>query len=179
MIGPLEYLRVAVDPLRLAILGHASTGPVDVPWLANLLGIPERKVLQAAGRLREAGLLTEDLTLDREALRELAEAIAITEAPAPEIAGKGEWTPDEAQVLGRFFRGRRLTRIPAQRTKRIVILERLAQEFEPGIRYEEWQVDLVLKEFHPDYASLRRYMVDEGLISREAGVYWRSGGRVD
>jgi hypothetical protein len=25
---------------------------------------------------------------------------------------------------------------------------------------------------------LRRYLVDEGLLSREAGVYWRSGGTV-
>ena len=25
----------------------------------------------------------------------------------------------------------------------------------------------------------RRYLVDEGLLSREAGVYWRTGGYVD
>jgi hypothetical protein len=26
---------------------------------------------------------------------------------------------------------------------------------------------------------LRRYLVDEGFMSRQAGIYWRSGGTVD
>jgi hypothetical protein len=30
-----------------------------------------------------------------------------------------------------------------------------------------------------DDSVLRRYLVDEGLLSREAGEYWRSGGWVD
>jgi hypothetical protein len=36
----------------------------------------------------------------------------------------------------------------------------------------------VLRRFHPDVAALRRYLVDEGFLDREAGVYWRAGGRV-
>lgn len=28
-------------------------------------------------------------------------------------------------------------------------------------------------------AALRRYLVDEGLMSREHGVYWRTGGHVE
>ena len=31
---------------------------------------------------------------------------------------------------------------------------------------------------YPDYATLRRYLVDEGLLTRADGVYWRTGGRV-
>ncbi|WP_448627143.1 DUF2087 domain-containing protein [Geodermatophilus sp. URMC 64] len=30
-----------------------------------------------------------------------------------------------------------------------------------------------------DHAALRRDLIDEGLLSREAGVYWRTGGYVD
>jgi hypothetical protein len=37
----------------------------------------------------------------------------------------------------------------------------------------------VLRRFHEDHAALRRYLVDEGFLSREKGQYWRSGGRVD
>jgi hypothetical protein len=33
--------------------------------------------------------------------------------------------------------------------------------------------------WHPDVAALRRYLVDEGLVTREVGMYWRSGGPVD
>jgi hypothetical protein len=35
----------------------------------------------------------------------------------------------------------------------------------------------MLQLFHPDFAALRRYLVDEGFLTREDGVYWRSGGR--
>jgi Uncharacterized protein conserved in bacteria (DUF2087) len=33
--------------------------------------------------------------------------------------------------------------------------------------------------YHPDYAALRRYLVDEGFMKQEQGVYCRSGGTVD
>jgi hypothetical protein len=60
-----------------------------------------------------------------------------------------------------------------------VVLERLALEFEPGRRYPEREVNGVLSLWHPDYARLRRALVDERFMDRAAGVYWRSGGRVD
>ena len=59
------------------------------------------------------------------------------------------------------------------------MLERLAQEFEPGERYSEAAVNLGLGRWHADTAALRRYLVDEGLLTRAEGLYWRSGGRVD
>ena len=89
----------------------------------------------------------------------------------------GPWTPAEKELLRRFFSGTRLTEIPANRTKRSLVLERLAQEFEPGFRYQEQDVNFRLQLFHPDYASLRRYMVEEGIMTRAEGVYWRTGGR--
>ena len=51
--------------------------------------------------------------------------------------------------------------------------------FEVGVRYPEREVNALLAVWHPDTAALRRYLVDEGLLTREAGLYWRSGGRVD
>jgi hypothetical protein len=63
--------------------------------------------------------------------------------------------------------------------ERKVILEHLAACFEPGLKYPEKAVDAILRAWHPDYASLRRYLVDEGMLDREHAVYWRSGGPVD
>jgi hypothetical protein len=59
------------------------------------------------------------------------------------------------------------------------VLERIVQEFEPGVRYDERDVDQILVVFHHDYVSLRRYLVDLGMLSRAEGVYWRTGGRYD
>jgi hypothetical protein len=73
----------------------------------------------------------------------------------------------------------RLTSIPAQRSKRLVVLHHLLRVFEPGVRYPEREVNALLAVWHPDVAALRRYLVDEGLLTREAGVYWRTGGYVE
>jgi hypothetical protein len=103
---------------------------------------------------------------------------AIASAPArPEPDPTGDVPEDEARVLRTFFRGGRLTSIPTQQAKLLIVLDRLAQELEPGHRYPEREVNRILRRFHDDVAALRRHLVDQELLSREAGVYWRSGGR--
>jgi len=83
------------------------------------------------------------------------------------------------QVLRTFFDADgRLTTIPAKHGKRLVVLDWLAQLFEPGERYPETEVNNRLRSAHDDVAALRRYLVDEGFLSREGGVYWRTGGTV-
>lgn len=79
-------------------------------------------------------------------------------------------------VARRFVRAGRLVTIPARRGKRLAVLDWLAQAFEPGRVYPEAAVNGLLTHFHPDYAALRRYLVDEGFMERRGGFYWRSGG---
>jgi hypothetical protein len=54
----------------------------------------------------------------------------------------------------------------------MVILKYLARDFMPGVRYTESQVNQMLRKYHEDTAALRRYMVDNGLLEREKGIYW-------
>jgi hypothetical protein len=177
MIDAHDYLRLAVEPVRLAVLGSAVGGPVDATALADHLRVPTREVQAAIGRLREAGLLTTDGSIDRRTLRAIAMTLPRDPAIDPELIADG-WSQDEATVLSRFFSGRRLTEIPTSRAKRRVVLDRLVQEFEPGLRYREKEVNFTLQMFHADYAALRRYLVDEGFLTRADGVYWRTGGRI-
>ena len=74
------------------------------------------------------------------------------------------------------MRDGRIVQIPRQRAKRLVLLDLLAQEFEPGRRYAEREVNEVIARFHADTAAWRRYLVDEEFMDREAGMYWRAGG---
>jgi hypothetical protein len=54
----------------------------------------------------------------------------------------------------------------------MVVLRFLAATaFEPGVDYPERDVNLRLALRHPDVASLRRYLVDAGLVERAAGIY--------
>jgi hypothetical protein len=68
--------------------------------------------------------------------------------------------------------------MPAKQARRRLLLDVIAQAFEPGVRYDERRVSLFLGAIHSDYAALRRYLVDEQFLSRADGEYWRSGGTV-
>ncbi|MGD0925335.1 MAG: DUF2087 domain-containing protein [Streptosporangiaceae bacterium] len=72
----------------------------------------------------------------------------------------------------------RIETLPARQARRHLLLDKIAQAFEPGVRYSERQVSLFLGALHADYAALRRYLVDEEFLSRADGQYWRSGGTV-
>lgn len=85
---------------------------------------------------------------------------------------------DNSQVVARFVQDGRLVIMPTKRSKLLAVLNHLAQEFEPGRTYAETEVNAVLQGFHDDHAALRRYLVDEGFLTREGGVYWRTGGDV-
>ena len=71
-------------------------------------------------------------------------------------------------------RSGRLTTIPSKHSKLMVVLDHLAQQFEPGKTYPEVEVNERLARFHPDYAALRRYLVENRFMAREDSVYWRS-----
>ncbi len=87
--------------------------------------------------------------------------------------------PEDRVVIERFMPNGRLEQMPAKRSRRLVVLDQVARTFEPGHRYPEHEVNDVLRAFWPDYAALRRYLVDEGFLDRADGVYWRAGGTVE
>ena len=75
--------------------------------------------------------------------------------------------------LARFFRGDRLETIPARAADRLAVLTYLTGLFEPGRDYAEADVNLILARVHRDHASLRRYLIDERLLTRDHGTYRR------
>jgi hypothetical protein len=82
---------------------------------------------------------------------------------------------DRDKVVRTFMQDGRLVSIPAKPNKRDlllpVILDRCFPEDRP---YEEKEVNMRLALLHPDIAALRRYLVDGGWMTREAGIYRRT-----
>jgi hypothetical protein len=179
--SPEEILRALADPERLAIAGLLAVGPVTADDLSARLGVAVTRVRRHLTRLASVGLATVDADrrtyrLAPETLREAAREVG----PSREAGlALGAVFEDEEKVLRDYFRGGKLRELPAKQSKRRIVLERLALEFEAGVRYPEKQVNEILARFHADYASLRRYLVDEDLLSRDRGVYWRTGGPVE
>jgi hypothetical protein len=166
------------DPVRLKVVAALALGAGTIEEVADAAGLSLKDVALAARRLARAGLVHRDghtLALHTERFGEAARSAAAMAPPAPRLSAD----PAEDAVLRTFLRDGRLVSIPTQRSKRRVVLDHLVRVFEPGVRYPEREVNALLAAWHPDVAALRRYLVDEALLTRDAGVYWRSGGYVE
>jgi hypothetical protein len=179
--NPDDILRALADPERLRIAGALASATASAAELADALDLPIMRVRRHLTRLTATGVarLEPDrrtYRLDPETLRWAAEQVG-----PPRDAGiaLGAASEDEEAVLRAFFRNGRLIEVPMKASKRRIVLERIALEFEPGRRYEEPEVNAIVGRFFLDHASLRRYLVDEGFLARDHGEYWRTGGRVD
>jgi len=76
--------------------------------------------------------------------------------------------------LAAFFRDGRLETIPAGRDRRQAVFVHVVGSFAPGRDYSEDEVNRILQSVHSDHATLRRYLVDAGLLRRERGIYRRT-----
>jgi hypothetical protein len=181
-----ELLGLLAEEDRLRVVAAIVLGAGTSAGIAAATGLPPRAVARALARLTAGGLVeqhtdTRGYRVRGEALRDAA----AQRKPEPELVG----AEGEATVLGRFIRGGKLVSIPTARSKRLLVLDHLAGLFEPGRRFTEAEVNRMLSAWHPDYAALRRYLVDEGFLRRDderdpasgrsLKVYWRAGGSVE
>lgn len=177
-VSPLDVLRAVLDPVRLSVLAASARGSVSIRELAIGLGVEPKEVAKAVGDLRSLGLLDKNARLNRETLADVGRSLP-KEHPDLGEPVEGPWTEDEVRLLGRFFANGRLVEIPTAVVKRRLVLEKIALDFQPGERYSERDVNFKIQLIHPDYVAIRRYMVEEGLMDRADGSYWRTGGRYE
>lgn len=81
----------------------------------------------------------------------------------------------DEKVLQNFVADGKLIAIPVQRKKRLAVLRWLVEDFQPGRRYPEPEVNRIIARRHGDFESIRRYLIDEELMQRKRSVYWRTG----
>jgi DNA-binding transcriptional ArsR family regulator len=168
------------DASRRRVVAALVLGASTVEEIRAATGLDARQAVTALGRLVDAELVVRDDQGAHFIIEEAFRVAAIAAAPA---AGRNDVQTDApadaARVLRAFVRDGRLTAIPSHHGKRLIILDVLAQELELGRRYTEREVNAILRRWHDDTAALRRYLVDDGFLDREAGQYWRTGGSVD
>jgi hypothetical protein len=179
---PRELVALLAEQDRLRALAAVALGAGTLAEVAERAGLEPRAAARALSRLVAGGLLDGEAGKGYRVRTEALRAAAIPPAAEAEHdEGQGD------EVLRRFVHNGRLLAMPAAHGKRQVVLDHLARLFEPGRRYPEPEVNELLGRYHPDYALLRRYLVDNGFLDRadeQAGsrtvkVYWRTGGTVD
>jgi hypothetical protein len=166
------------DGDRRRVIAAIELGARRLDEIIAATALDATRTAKALGRLVESGLLgqsAEGLTVAADVFQRAARR-ANTRPSSTEF----DEAPDDARkVLRSFVVDGRLQSIPAASAKRAVILDWLAQGFEPGRKYTEKMVNLILGQRHADTAALRRYLVDGGFLDRADGQYWRAGGTVD
>ena len=180
----LTALKALSDASRLRIVGVLAEGdPVSVEELARRLSLSPGTVVHHLNRLRAARLVEStprrpymDYSLKLGRLAEIGAdlgRLAREQRGDERGADAPEWaSADEAKIIRSFYENGQLSSIPAQRSKRLVVLHQLAETvFERKHRYPEKEVNQRLGAVHPDPASLRRYLVDEGFMARKNGEY--------
>jgi DNA-binding transcriptional ArsR family regulator len=184
----LIFFKALADANRLKIVGLLARKAYSVEQLAEMLGLGASTISHHLSRLSEAGLVSATAHsyynyyhLETGRLEEMARRLLAVEAlPAPG-PGENQDAFDQKVIRDFFLPDGRLKTIPAQRKKLVAVLRYIANDFQPGIRYSEKQVNEMLAHYHEDTASLRREMVGSGVMGRAGGGgdYWRISPAMD
>ncbi|KEO77268.1 metalloregulator ArsR/SmtB family transcription factor [Paenibacillus polymyxa] len=176
-----NYHKALADPTRMRILLLLSRGEMHGQALAKKLNLSQPTVTHHASKLRETGLIKERrdkntvyFTLNPELIRQHAEATVRF------IFEKGEGEKEmselnetlEASVLRNFFsKDGKLRQIPAQYKKKLIVLQMLAEKLEPGRMYPERELNEWIKQYHEDFATIRRELIMHQFMYREREMY--------
>ncbi len=167
------------DPERRRLLAAIELGATSLPDAAGVSDLPEQRAAKALARLVDAGLVVSEpdkgLRIDGTVYSRAARA-ALSRPPSDEHAGE---PPARRKVLDAFVRNGRIRSMPTAPGKREILLDWLAGTFDVGRRYTEAEVNSALDGHAEDHVSLRRALVDAGMLDRDDGTYWRSGGTVE
>ena len=176
----LAIMKALADESRLAIVNSLLEHSQYVEEIAKRHDLAPSTVSFHLKKLEQAGLVSSrkeqyyvvinvNEPLFNTTLRELVSA-----APAKKELQDQRIDEYRRKVLESFFRHGRLEKLPAQHKKRLIVLDQFAVAFDPGRKYAEPEVNGLIKPLFDDYCTIRRLLVDEGMIQRDGSIYWRN-----
>ncbi len=76
------------------------------------------------------------------------------------------------KIVANFFTADgKLKNIPAQKKKKLMVFERMLKDLEQGKKYTEKELNEYIKQFHEDFATIRREFIINRYMSREDSIY--------
>ena len=172
----LQLGRALDDPTRILILALLAEvqDPLYGQEIAERLKVSPQTVSHHLHILKNGGLVRERrerayryYQLDTEQIGRIAE-----QAFSDDRLGLPSAAEERSAILATYLQDGRLLSIPLRRDARRIVLEELARGFEWGKLYDERELNTLLKAVHEDAATLRRGLVDEGIMLRQNGRYW-------
>lgn len=172
-----KLFKALADNSRLKILSTLMEQPMYVELLSERLELAPSTVSFHLKKLEDAGLVTK--VKDQYYIIYSIQKDLLEKPLGSFIGSKGQDEESERELIYRqkvidsFIKFNQIKTIPVQRKKRLIILEYLLQAFEYEKTYSEKEVNLIIADYHEDFATLRRELINEKLMKRENGVYWR------
>jgi DNA-binding transcriptional regulator YhcF (GntR family) len=177
----IAIMKALADRSRIAIANSLLEQPQYVEEIARRHALAPSTVSFHLRKLERAGLVTSRKEQYYTVFRANDEMFSATLRDIVSSPTAGKELQDERmgeyrrKVVESFFRDGRLEKLPAQHKKRLIVLDRFAARFEPGRRYTEQEVTGLITPLFDDYCTVRRLLVDEGVICRDGAAYWRAG----
>jgi biotin operon repressor len=175
-----HLLKVIADETRLRILGALADRPYTGKELTEALNLTAPTISHHMRKLTDAGIVSAMSDAQRQWYSLNSELLTASRRIPTTATGStlpttvGDDDEDarfRAKVIRDFFDGDRLRDIPAQRKRRVIVLQHLMERFHPGTMYKESEVNDLLRPAHEDVATLRRELVDYGFMHRDRGIY--------
>lgn len=178
------YHRALADPTRIRLLLLLKTKERSGQELAAELSVSAPTITHHIKILREATLIKERrekntifFSLNTKVVQQKNQAIQDLllrekkgDEEMPEIMNQNEKL--KLSVLENFFtKEGTLKQIPAQLKKKLIVLEKLMEELERGKKYSEQELNQYIKQYHPDFATIRREFIMQQYMYRENGIY--------
>lgn len=175
-----RLLKVIADETRLRILGAVAGQPLTGKELAERLALTAPTISHHMRKLTDAGIVVAESDAQRQ-IYSLNADLLLASRRTPVDGAQVDSRPNEepldeeatfrAKVVRDFFDGERLKSVPAQRKRRVIVLQHLMERFDPSRPYTEREVNDLLRPAHDDVATLRRELVDYGFMQRDRGIY--------
>ena len=178
-----DFFKVLADATRLRIVGLLAVDERSVDELAALVAVRPPTVSHHLAKLKKAGLVsvrsegtTRWYKLETRVVEQLARDV-LADDTWTRIGDDVESSTDDVyarKVLHTFVENGRITQMPRQWRKKMILLRHVAEQFEPGRAYTEKDIKAIVEPIHADHVTLRRMMVDVGWMTRDrAGAAYR------
>lgn len=179
MLNSQQLTGLLAEPARRRVIASLILRSDDIDGIARSTGLDTRDIIEALDRIERSGLAIQGSDGTWVVLEESFALAARPEPSTPSTSQHVDQPLEHQGVLDHAIVDGKIVHWPTKRAKRRIVLEYLAQAFEPGRRYSEREVNAMLRPFHDDVAMLRRWLFDESFLDRADGLYWRTGGRVE
>ncbi|EJL24062.1 metalloregulator ArsR/SmtB family transcription factor [Brevibacillus sp. BC25] len=186
------FYKALGDPTRVRILAILANGPLHGQALAGKLGVTPPTITHHMTKLREAGVVYERrdkntiyFYLHEANVKRQSQAIVNVMEKAKDSTAEDIFAQDNSHVQRRHQMAAekmqvirsfitpdgKLKQIPSQRKKKLIVFEYMVRGLEKDRKYKEQEINEYIRQFHEDYATIRREFIMNHYMYREEGIY--------